>query len=133
MFYPFPLQLDRFPPTIAPQRRPSTRYDAISPINSYQLFPSSRNPRRTKSTSDREAANTIVMAKSEHVEPHTTYSSSAPNRASISRGIQLPRLFPSRHIAHQEQKIHVPPRYRHVDFLSWETYSETTKEFSLFA
>lgn len=126
IFHSFPLPHDHFPHgTMAPQRRPSTRYDALSSINSYQRSPSSRKPHPvTESTSDRVAAKNTAFAESECAKPHTISSSSAPIRASMSCGIQLPRLFyPRRHIApRHEQRNHLPSGYRRLNLSTWDAY-----------
>jgi hypothetical protein len=139
MFFPFPLQYDYFlPGTMAPQRRPSIRYDALSSINSYSLFPTSRKAPSIRSTHHQEPATTVAWTTSKHVQSYTTSKSSSPTRADISCGIQFSRLFSSRRrIAprrdHRIQRIHVPAGYQSLDFSSWETYSETAREFQLYA
>ena len=139
MFFPFPLQYDYLlPGTMAPQRRPSIRYDALSSINSYSLFPSSRKAPSIRSTRYQEPATAFAWTTSKHVQPYTTSTPSPSRRADISCGIQFSRLFsPRRRIAprrdHRIQRIHVPTGYQSLDFSSWETYSETAREFQLYA
>lgn len=139
MFFPFPPQYDYFlPGTMAPQRRPSIRYDAVSSINSYSLFPSSRKAPATRSTRHQEPATIVAWTTSKHVQPYTTSIPSPSTRADISCGIQFSRLLSSRRrIAprrdHRIQRIHVPAGYQSLDFSSWETYSETAREFQLYA
>ncbi|OAG18975.1 hypothetical protein CC77DRAFT_1073068 [Alternaria alternata] len=139
MFFPFPLQYDYLlPGTMAPQRRPSIRYDALSSINSYSLFPSSRKAPSIRSTRYQEPATAFAWTTSKHVQPYTTSTPSPSRRADISCGIQFSRLFsPRRRIAprrdHRIQRIYVPTGYQSLDFSSWETYSETAREFQLYA
>lgn len=157
LMYPFPLHHDHLPdimvPQIkaprpmAPQRRPSTRYHALSTLNSYQHFPSSGSStskpsatKEAKSAGDRETGRKLASTKSKHAKSHEVAASSASSRGVMSCGMPLPRFFSSssssfsRLVAgRRDQRVCVSPGYRELDFSSWETYSETAEEFYLYA